>query len=352
MASFQFDGIRIAGVCCSLPKGEASVYDIGKPYFSEDEVKATTSSIGVEKLFIADAGVTASDLAVEAASKLMDNLGWKADEIGGLIFISQTPDHKLPASSFLIQHRLGLSKDCICLDINLGCSGFVNGYTLAANFITAGACDKVLVLTGDTLRRYISPEDKGLMFILSDAGTATGVERAHEINRTSVLLKSDGSGAGALIIPAGGDRSPISGQTAIMSSGKDGINRSEENLFMDGMGIFTFAIREVPELIRELLILHKYEPEDVSYYLLHQANAYMVKYISKRAKIPIERIPININKYGNTNGSTIPFLIHDLASNELLEEKDVILCGFGVGLSWGGIATRLGALDSAEIVRI
>jgi 3-oxoacyl-[acyl-carrier-protein] synthase-3 len=190
------------------------------------------------------------------------------------------------------------------------------------------------------------------MFIISDAGTATAIERSSEINMTSVILKSDGSGVDSLIIPAGGDRLPISDQTGIRKTGKDGLNRSDENLFMDGMGIFTFAVREVPELIRELLTLHEYEPEDVDYYLLHQANAYMVKYIAKRAKIPIERIPINIQIYGNTNGSTLPFLIHDLASNELATEKDVILCGFGVGLSWGGIATKLGALDCAEIVRV
>ncbi|QHI72078.1 3-oxoacyl-ACP synthase III family protein [Aminipila terrae] len=335
MAVLRTSNVELRGICCALPRNSKSIYDIGEGYFSKEEIEKTTKAVGVKEIFVADEGQTASDFCFAAAENLIKKLGWEKESIDGLIFISQTPDYTLPATSCILQGRLGLKEDCISLDVNLGCSGFVHGLFLAGQFIKSGSCKRVVVLTGDVLRRYISPEDKGITFIISDGGTATGVEYTEEENPMTFMMKSDGSGYKDLIIEAGGGRVPLSEKTKEMYADKDGSRRSKENLYMNGMGIFTFAIKQVPKIINDILEAHLWSRETVDLFLLHQANAYMVKYIAKRAKVDENKIPININKFGNTNGSTIPFLICDINEQLLQEKRNVILAGFGVGLSWG-----------------
>ncbi|MDR2162841.1 MAG: ketoacyl-ACP synthase III [Clostridiales Family XIII bacterium] len=352
MAKLQTKNVKISGVCGALPRTVKTVYEVGEGFFDEPEIRKITLPIGVGNLYFAEEGQTASDLCYVAAERLIDGLGWQREEIDGLIFVSQTPDYIAPATSCLLQDRLGLSTGCFAFDMNFGCSAFVSAYFLAANLIDTGACSKVLLLIGDTLRRYVSPEDKGLTFIISDAGTATALERSTEGVLSSVIMSTDGSGSDALIVPAGGARMPMDSDTGIVSYDDDGNGRSSEDFYMDGMAVFTFAVKRVPALIDELAELHGMDKADFEYFLLHQANAYMLKFIAKRSRLPLEKFPVNIGRYGNTNGSTIPLLICDLASKELSMPKDVIMSGFGVGLSWGGVATSLGGLAYAGIVAV
>ncbi|MDR0596835.1 MAG: ketoacyl-ACP synthase III [Clostridiales Family XIII bacterium] len=355
MARLTTDKISLAGVCCALPGEGHNIFDIGRPYFDEETIRKTTSPIGVETLFRAPDDMTASDICYKAADRLIDGLGWERGEIGALIFITQTPDYRMPATSCILADRLGLPEGCVTFDINLGCSAFVNGYFLAANLIAAGSCDKALLLIGDTLREYVSPEDKGLTFIISDGGSATAFERSSESRPTSFLMKSDGSGYGNLIIPAGASRMPSDSGTCVPTDDGSGSRRSEDDMYMDGMGVFTFAVKQVPLLIGELAECHGISKDAVDLYLFHQANAYMLKYIAKRAGVPMDKVMININKYGNTNGSTIPFLLADLSSELSLGGsggKEIMMAGFGVGLSWGGVCMNFGGMDFAEIINV
>jgi 3-oxoacyl-[acyl-carrier-protein] synthase-3 len=352
MATLKTNNVKMSGLCCALPGEGRSIYDVGKGYFTEEVIEKTAGPIGVETLYFADAGQTASDLCFAAAEHLIEKLQWSREEIDGLLFVSQTPDYKTPATACILQDRLTLSKNCLAMDINFGCSGFAYGYYVASSLIESGACNKILLLVGDTLRDNISLEDKGLTFIIGDAGSATAIERTDIPNPTTLIVKTDGSGYKALIIPAGGARNPIDPLTSLKIEDEDGSKRSAEDLFMDGLAVFTFVVKEIPLLIDELSASQGIPKEDFDYYLMHQANAYMIKYIAKRSKVPLEKFPINIEKYGNTNGSTIPFLICDLAAGELAEPHNVIMSGFGVGLSWGGIATKLGALECADIIQI
>jgi 3-oxoacyl-[acyl-carrier-protein] synthase-3 len=258
----------------------------------------------------------------------------------------------MPATSGILQDRLGLKEDCVTYDINLGCSAFVNGYFLAANLIESGACNKILLLIGDTLRSYVSPEDKGLTFIISDGGSATAFEREEDAGKTSFIVKSDGAGSESLIIPAGGSRKPSNEETKKRVDDGAGSRRGEDDMYMDGMGVFTFAVKQIPILIEDLLAYHGMAKENIDNFLLHQANAYMLKYIAKRAGIPMDKIPVNIGKYGNTNGSTIPFLLADSEFDGTSKDREVVMAGFGVGLSWGGIAAKIGALKFAEVIHI
>jgi 3-oxoacyl-[acyl-carrier-protein] synthase-3 len=352
MARLATNKVKISGVCCALPGEGRSIYEIGAPYFDEGTIRKTTGPIGVERIYTAPEGMTASDMCAHAAERLIEGLGWDRSDIGAIIFITQTPDYLMPATSGILQDRLGLKEDCAAYDLNLGCSAFVNGYFLAANLIEAGSCDKALLLIGDTLRSYVSPEDKGLTFIISDGGSATALERSEDAIRTSFIMKSDGAGYDSLIIPAGGARKPSDESTGARTDDGSGNRRGEDDMYMDGMGVFTFAVKRIPLLIDELSAHHGTPKEQVDCYLLHQANAYMLKYIAKRAGISMDKIPVNIGKYGNTNGSTIPFLLADLASAggfDGLGGREVVMAGFGVGLSWGGAQTKLGALQYAEV---
>jgi len=352
MAILKTQNVKISALCCALPGDERDVYQVGRGFFEDETIRKTTEPIGVEKLYFADEGQTASDLCFFAAKHLIEKTAIAAEEIDGLIFATQTPDYPAPATSCILQDRLGLTSDCFTMDINAGCSAFVDAYFIAANMIQGGACRKILILIGDTLRRNISPGDKGLTFIISDAASAVLVERTGETIPSTTIVKTRGSGFESLIIPAGGSREPVSDETGEMQVDGDGSKRSLEDMYMNGMDVFTFAVKEVPVIIKEVAELHEIDVDDIDYFLLHQANAYMLKFIAKRAKIPMEKMPVNISKYGNTNGSTIPFLICDLAGSELSSPRDVIFSGFGIGLSWGAAVTRLGGFSSADIIRV
>jgi 3-oxoacyl-[acyl-carrier-protein] synthase-3 len=328
VAELQSSKTKLSGVCCALPGEGRSIHEIGASYFDEETIRKTCAPIGVETIYTAPEGTKASDLCAAAAERLISGLGWNPSDIGALIFISQTPDFQMPATSGILQDRLGLSEGCLTYDVNLGCSAFVNGYFLAASLIEAGAAGKVLLLIGDTLRRHVAPDDKGLTFIISDAGSATAFERSGQAGRTSFLMKGDGSGFGSLII------------------------REGESMFMDGMGVFTFAVKQVPVLLAELAALHGAALAGTDLFLFHQANAYMLKYIAKRAGIPMDSVPVNIGRYGNTNGSTIPFLLADLAADGGLDGRNVMMAGFGVGLSWGGVATGLHGIEWAGVITV
>lgn len=352
MAILKTTNAEIKGICGALPKTSKSIYEIGEGYYTTEEIEKATNAVGVKELFVADFDQTSADLCFAACEKLMEKLEWERESVDGLLFISQTPDYKLPATSCVLQGRLGFKNDCLTLDINLGCSAFVHGLFLAGQFIQSGACKRVIVMTGDVLRRHIHPEDKGITFIISDGGTATAVEYTEKGNSMTYVMKSDGSGCQDLMIEAGAERVPIDEETKKIYADKDGSKRNKESLYMNGMGIFTFAIKQIPKLITEILELHGMNQEETDLFLLHQANAYMVKYIAKRAKVEENKIPINIGKFGNTNGSTIPFLICDISETQLHEKKNVVMAGFGVGLSWGAVAGSIGDLKCAEIIRV
>ena len=350
MSITKTNHVKMVGIAVTLPKNKASVHSYNKGHFETSEIETISKTVGVQTLYEATPNQTASDFCLNSAEKLIDDVGWSKDSIDGLIFASQTPDYIAPATSSIMQNRLGLSTDCITFDINFGCTGFLNGMLMASNFIELGTCKRVLVLVGDTLRRLSSEKDNSLHFILSDAGSAVAFEYTEECIPMSIAMHSDGSGYEGLMVPAGGARLPKSNETCIMKDVGNGNYRSDDNYLMDGMSIFTFAIKNAPKAINEIIDIHGWDKNSVDKYFLHQANAYMVKYITKRAKIDIDLCPINIDKYGNTNGTTIPLLLLDYFSDSNNDNAiNAVLCAFGVGLSWGAVAVRLEKIICSEI---
>ena len=333
------ENITIRAVNSWLPEKNVDLTTLS-PLYGEAEVKSIIKTTGVERVRIADGDMTSSDMCFNSAKALFDQDEFDKTLIDGLVFVSQTTDWILPATSISLQDRLGLSKDTVCIDVHYGCSGYIYGLFQAASWIACGACKNVLVLAGDTTSKMINEHDKSLRLVFGDCGTATIVSKGDGC--IGFHIQSDGSGANSLIVPAGGFRLPVSEETSILEWDEDKNGRTKNDLFMDGMAIFNFAITKVHKNINTLIEEMGWQKEDVGFYGLHQANEFMVNYVRKKLKIDENIAPVNVRDYGNTGPATLPLLLSDVCSEDnSFNLKKVILSGFGVGLSWGSVAADL-----------
>ena len=336
----KLTGVSLEAISSCYPSNcldNAKLFDI----YGEQEVIKISNITGIKKVRIADKSTCTSDLCEKAAQKLFDELHVNPSEIDGIILVTQTPDYILPPTSIILQQKLGLSKDVVAFDINYGCSGFIYGLFQSSLLIQSGSCNKVLLLVGDVLSKYVNPDDKALRLVIGDAASAALIVKGE---RTMTFnIKSDGSGSNHLIIPAGGCRFPLSPETSIVKERENGNMRSDENLFMDGMEVLKFVLSEVPPIIEDLLQTLNWEKKDVGLFGMHQSNEFMVDYIRRRLKLSKDSVPIALQETGNTSSATIPLML-SIKHKRLEEEnrlKKVVLCGFGVGLSWGAVGLDL-----------
>jgi 3-oxoacyl-[acyl-carrier-protein] synthase-3 len=329
--------IKISSIAAILPKDSVDLTSYIQDY-GENEVNKIIRTTGINKIRKVKHNITASDLCEELCNHLFDNVKGYKDNIDGLIFVSQTRDYILPQTSNVLQAKLNLPNTTVCFDIPLGCSGYIHGLLQASLLVQSNSCKKVLVLAGDTTTRMLSAKDRTVSMVFGDAATATIVETGSQT--AGCLIYSDGSGAKDLLVSAGGFRNPYSEETSIMKDKGDNIFRSENDLHMDGMQVFNFSISKVPPLINESLINMNWTDNDVSHYFFHQANEFMVKYLRKKLNNQSEKSPICVKEYGNTGPASIPLTI-----TALFHEKNTInnavMCGFGVGLSWGSFSINL-----------
>jgi len=333
---------RIAAVVACVPPGivrNASLVD----HFGE-AVAQVTKMTGVEARHVADGDQTTADLCEAAARRLFEAEQLDPKAIDALIFVSQTPDYRLPATACALQSRLSLRTGIIAFDVNLGCSAYPYALWLASMIIETGSARRVLLLVGDTISKIVHPDDRATAMLFGDAGTATLVELAEGDSPATFLLGTDGDGANNLIVPEGGFRS---------NSPADPRNTNPaDTLFMEGGEIFNFTLRAVPILLRDLLLAAEIDADCVGAFLFHQANAFMIKHLAKKSKLPLEKVPINIDRFGNTSSATIPLLLVTEARELVMRDEGAIMVmlGFGVGYSWAGCATRIGPLRTAELI--
>ena len=318
--------VEIKGISCAVPDHIIKSEEYND-IFGVESVRKFVNMTGVKTRYVALDEQCTSDMCYIAAKKLMENLNWEYSSIDALILITQTPDYAVPATACVLQHRLGLSEDCIAFDINLGCSAYVYGIWLAATMISTQDIERVLLLVGDTSNFGINPNDSATAMLFGDGGTATALERT-EGKELKYFLKTKGSGFRNIIVPAGHAR----------SRSKINAESSEYELSMNGSEIFTFAITDVPRSINSFMSKYNIDKNEVDMYVFHQANQFILKHLSKKLNIPMEKVPISIDRYGNTSGESIPLTLVDaLGSEESKETIKLFLCGFGIGLSWGAI---------------
>ncbi|MDI9355829.1 MAG: ketoacyl-ACP synthase III [Chitinophagaceae bacterium] len=335
MGFYQFKNITIKGVATCVPEKTEKISDI----FSPNESDNFTKNTGIVQRHIADSSICASDLCLKAASDIITKLHWNKDEIDVLIFVSQTPDYILPATSNILQEKLRLSKNCFCLDISLGCSGYIYGMSLLSSLLQNIAFRKGLLLVGDTITKFTSVHDKSIYPLFGDAGTATALEYDDAINTNmSFVTGSDGKGEDAIKISHGGARNLFDENCLTYENyGSNNTNKRKKiDLSLNGIEIFNFAIKTVPETINTLLQKINLTIDEVDFFILHQANFFMNETIKKKLKINPEKFIYSIKDFGNTNGASIPLTFCYNYHNKSMKDN-FVMCGFGVGLSWGAL---------------
>ncbi len=338
MAKITFQGVGIKALSACVPSDIVSNKDLGY-LIPEEEISKVIDNIGIVERRIAPDDVTASDLCYSAAQRLMQDNGIAPDSIDVLIFMSQTGDYRIPATSCIMQHRLGLPKSTMCFDISLGCSGYLFALSTAFAYASMEGINRVLLLDGETFSKIVNRRDKVDWPLYGDAGTATLIEKG-DYGSSTFILNTDGSGEDAIKIHAG-MRNPVTADSCVEREQEDGNVRNDLEVFMDGMDVFNFAISKVPKCVKQLLSETDHTIDDVDYLVFHQANRFMMDFFVKKLKIAPDRVPYCIGKYGNTSSTSIPLTVASELNGRLDGDHTVVMSGFGAGLSWGAALLQM-----------
>lgn len=352
MANLIYENIGISCLAGAVPKNKIINRNY-TDYFSQNDVNDIVDKTGVEERRFALKNQTASDLCFAAANQLFDDNQIDKAEIDILLFVSQTPDYKMPATGIILQDRLGLSKSTAAFDVNLGCSGFIYALSIAYAYANMPNIRKVLLLDGETRSKVYHPKDRKTGFIFGDAAVAAVIEKQDHLGKSFFSLNSDGSKADLIKIDAGGYRNP-SNEESIKEKVVDdkGNIRTDEHGYMNGADVFNFVLREVPKDIKKILNCSNSGIDDFDYVICHQANKFMNDYLVKKLKIDKSKVPSTIEKYGNTSSVSIPITIVDQLKNKLDGKKKILLSGFGVGMSWATAALVIDDIKISKIVEI
>jgi 3-oxoacyl-[acyl-carrier-protein] synthase-3 len=311
--------------------------------FPELESNKNLMKIGIEERRIVGEGVTASDMAVEAAEQLFASSGIDKSEVDYILFCAQEFDHYTPTTACLIQERLGLPVQCGAIDYNLGCSGFVYGVQLAKGLIEATGVKNVLLLTSSCLTRTFNEKDRSSRFLFGDGACATLIgSRADDWGINQFVFGTDGSGGGRIIVKDGGARNPIQDNSFEDELDEYGNTTSRGQFYMNGTAVFVFGMRTVPKMIAELIEKTGIAFDDIDVFVFHQANEFMMETIRKKVGIPEEKFIVSMSHCGNTVSSSIPIALHEAMKQGRAKAGDkVLLAAFGVGLSWAGTIIQL-----------
>lgn len=327
------DKAFIKAISYYLPEKVLTNQDIND-LFPEWPVEKVASKVGINQRHIAADTETALDMAEEAVKNLLDEYNIDKSTIDFILLCTQSPDYFLPTSACLLQNRLGFPISCGALDFNLGCSGYVYGLSIAKGLIAGGIAKNIILVTSETYTKHIHPKDKGNRTIFGDAATASLISTDGFAEIDNFSLGTDGAGAENLIVKTGGMRSKES--SGVLSFNESNNPISEDHLYMSGTEIFNFTLASVPKLVAEVLEKNNKQFEDIDLFVFHQANKYMMDFLRKKIKIPIEKFYYAMENVGNTVSSTIPIALKE-ASKENLLNGNILLAGFGVGYSWGGV---------------
>lgn len=347
MPVFNFNDIKIAGMSCAVPKNTVKTESF-KSIFGDEEVEKFMMMTGITETRRTLEHQTASDLGYTAAKELLNFKSVNPEEIGALVFCTTSPDYRRPASSFIIQKRLGLSTETAVFDINLGCSSMLYGLQVVSSIMNSSDIGKALLIVGDTAAKTTNPEDRASIMLVGEASIAVLLEKTDNTSPITSLVRSDGTGYRYLIVPGGGYRNlNASNEVQICA---DGNKRSLHNSFMQGTSVFTFTISDIPKAIKDFLLQTNSTVDDYDCFAFHQANLYILKQIAKKLKIPMEKMPLTLDRFGNTSGASQVISLCDKYGDIDGLNIRTMLCGFGVGLSWGVSSVVLNTSDIMPII--
>lgn len=339
MAQFSIPGVAIRGISACVPPAvdENSKLNI---YEDSAEVEKVIATTGVERKHVLTDGITASDLCLTAAKRLLHDLGWESESIDALVYVTQTPDYNNQPTSFVMHDKLGLPEDCMCVDLYHGCPGWVIGLSQVCSLLSASHLRRALLLDGDAITKMNYPLDRESRPLFGDCGTATAVEYdpSNGGGNINFVIGSRSKDGASLIHEIGGYRKPFTPETFNkeyrMLQG-EGLPDADADV-MDGMSVFSFGITVPPKSIKKLCESFGIDLNDVDKVVLHQANEFMLKKIVKKLKVDSDKVPMSLRDYGNTTSASIPLTIVSQCGKEYASQKlRTVCCGFGTGLSWG-----------------
>jgi len=335
----------INGVSYYLPKKTLTNHELSVLY-PEWSVEKISKKTGISSRHIASENESVSDMAVSAIKNLISDYKLDKKTIDYIILCTQSPDYMLPTTACIVQNKIGLNKNCGALDINLGCSGYIYGLGLAKGLVSSNQAKNVILITSEIYTKLVHPKDKACRTIFGDASTATLITSSPNFKFQTSLIKkfkygTDGSGYDHLIIKNSGSNRTKEISNDILNDNKEFIS-NDDFLYMNGREIFNFTAFNVPKLVEKTLNLNQLNKSDITKVIFHQANAFMLEFLRKRCKIPKEIFFISIEDVGNTVSSTIPIAYtRMIKENTLVSGNNILLIGFGVGLSMGGVTLQV-----------
>ncbi len=318
-------GAKITAVGCYVPPRVLTNEDLEKMVDTSDEW--IVQRVGIRERHIAPPEMATSDMAVQAACAALAQRGMPGKDVQAIVVCTVTPDMMFPATACLVQDRLG-AKGAWGFDLSAACSGFIYGLTTAAHLVMAGAHENVLVIGADTMSRIIDYTDRGTCVLFGDAAGAMLVEAAEPGQGfIGFLNEIDGSGGDYLKMPAGGSRMPATAES---------VSERQHFVKQEGQQVFKYAVRKMYETCRDLLARHNLTAADVKVLVPHQANLRIVNGAAERLGLREDQVIINIDRYGNTTGATVPLATRDALESGKLQKGDlVIFAAVGAGFTVG-----------------
>ena len=340
MAYWNIKKVALRGVTGTVPNNPVKTTDFD--FFTEKDAETFDNTVGIKNRYIAPDNLCASDLCFDAAERLIAGLEWEKETIDVLLFASVTGDYKTPPTSAILQDRLGLPTSTFVLDVPMGCCGCMYCINVAGNMLSAGTAKRAIVLVGDTAMRMGNPKDKSRGPLFGDSGTALALEYDPSASDIIIDFNTLGSGYEALMTPHGGYRHPVTEESFIEEDFGNGIIRSPKDALINGMNVFSFAITKPPVSVKKMLEEQGLDKDhDVDFFLIHQANKLIVDRLVKKLKLPVEKVPYNLQKFGNLGGASILMLMTSEIAEELSTRPLTLLCSsFGLGLTWGTMVLR------------
>jgi 3-oxoacyl-[acyl-carrier-protein] synthase III len=345
-------GVRVAGLASAVPSQSITPLETAAiAGLTPEEAQKVEALTGIHRRHIAPAGMCSSDLCAAAADRLLDDLGWERSSVDAIVMVSQTHDYDFPATACCLQERLGLRTECAALDMSLGCSGHVYGLWVTSMMAASGSAKRVLLMVGDTPSWSCSPHDRATAFLFGDAGTVTALEADPAAAPITFVLRTDGAGKNFLIQPGSGYRQRITAEGLERTADPDGVLRNRLDCYMDGQEVFNFALKELPPLVADVLAAAGWNAGDIDSFVPHQANAFMLKYLCKRMKIPLDKLVLSLDEFGNTSSASIPLAVsHRLAPRLREQSTNLVLAGFGVGWSWAAATVTCGPIVAPDVL--
>lgn len=348
MPSFSFNNIRITGIESAVPTKIVKSTDFNEK-FGEEAVQKFVDMTGVKEHRMSFNHQTASDFGFIAAEKLLNEKSIDRESIGILVFGAHSTDYRRPATACVLHKRLGLSKECAAFDVSLGCSAFIYCTQVAASMLECSDAKRALIVVGETMTKMIYPEDKSAAMLFGDGGAAVLLEKTEEENVLAGKVCTDGTGYRAIIAPAGGFRNLEDSHEPMVWA--DGSTRTLYNTNMNGTDVFSFTVTKVPKTIKEFLKETEQDVDQFDCLAFHQANQFIHQQLAKKLKADINKMPLCLDRYGNTSASAIPLLLSDVYGEDTeSKELNILMCGFGVGLSWGVMSAKVNTTDILPVI--